>query len=177
MGKITVIKSLAIPKLVYPMSVLPKPSEEILNLLHKLFRKFIWGTSKPRMTLSQLEQDFVAGGLKLTNLFCLNDALKLAWIKRTFIKCGDWQTIFEKLSDMDKNQIWELDCYSLEYMTKRMGNLFWEEVLIAWKKYKLNFEKRNRCSNLPPLEYFLLGTSKPNFEEKRITKTGYQIYK
>ena len=112
-GKITVIKSLAIPKLVYPMSVLPKPSEEILNLLHKLFRKFIWGTSKPRMTLSQLEQDFVEGGLKLTNLFCLNDALKLAWIKRTFIKCGDWQTIFEKLSDMDKNQIWELDCYSL----------------------------------------------------------------
>ena len=77
-GKITVIKSLAIRKLVYPMSVLPKPSEEILNLLHKLFRKFIWGTSKPRMTLSQLEQDFVEGGLKLTNLFCLNDALKLA---------------------------------------------------------------------------------------------------
>ena len=34
MGKITVIKSLAIPMLVYPMSVLLKPSEEILILLH-----------------------------------------------------------------------------------------------------------------------------------------------
>ena len=88
-GKITVIKSLAIPKLVYPMSVLPKLSEEMLNLLHKLFRKFIWGTSKPRMTLSQLEQDFVEGGLKLTNLFCLNDALKLAWIKWTKIRFGN----------------------------------------------------------------------------------------
>ena len=102
MGKITVIKSLAILKLVYPMSVLPKPSEEILNLLQKLFRKFIWGTSKPRMTLSQLEQDILEGGLKLTNLLCLNYALKLAWIKRTFIKCDDWQTILENLTDMEK---------------------------------------------------------------------------
>ena len=139
-GKITVIKSLAIPILVYPMSVLPRPSKDLLILLQNIFRKFLWGTCNPRIALSQLEQDYPDGGLKLTNVSCLNDGLKLAWIKRTCQKSGDWQKVLEKMSGMEKKQIWELDIPSLKFLITKLDNPFWEEVLKIWIKYKSNFE-------------------------------------
>ena len=40
-GKITVIKSMAIPKLVYAMSVLPKPKTDMVEQLEAMFKKFI----------------------------------------------------------------------------------------------------------------------------------------
>ena len=82
------------------MSVLPRPSEDMLSWLQKTFRNFIWGSSKPRMALLQLEQEISEGGLKLTNVSCLNDGLKLAWIKRACLKSGDWQNLLESLSDL-----------------------------------------------------------------------------
>ena len=85
------------------------------------------------MTLSQLEQEICDGGLKLTNASCLNDGLKLAWIKRTCLKSGDWQSILETLTDTKKNQISELDISSLEFMAKEIDNPFWAEFLRVWK--------------------------------------------
>ena len=42
LGKITVLKSFALPKLVYPLTVLPNPSKEIIqDIINTMFR-FIW---------------------------------------------------------------------------------------------------------------------------------------
>ena len=88
-GKITHIKSMAIPKLVYAISVLPKPKTDMVEQLEAMFRKFIWGTGKPQISLGDLEKDIPEGGLiKLTNIVSLNNALKLSWIKRVMNKPG-----------------------------------------------------------------------------------------
>ena len=79
-GKITVIKTLTVPKLVYAMKVLPSPSKGIIDRLNKLVKSFIWKDGKPRIILSQLEQDISNGGLRLTNISFLNNALKISWI-------------------------------------------------------------------------------------------------
>ncbi len=41
-GKITVGKSLAIPKLVHAKMVLPNPGNQILNKIQKVIREFLW---------------------------------------------------------------------------------------------------------------------------------------
>ena len=56
-GKITVLKTLAVPKLVYLLKVLPSPSQDLVKKIEKIFRAFIWDNGKPRLTLSQLEKD------------------------------------------------------------------------------------------------------------------------
>ena len=66
-GKITVVKSLVIPKLVYPLSVLPKPPHKVFNQIENMFRKFIWQSSKSRIAVTELQKDIPNGGLRLTN--------------------------------------------------------------------------------------------------------------
>ena len=53
---------MAIPKLVYAKSVLPKPKTDMVEQLEAMFRKFIWGTGKPRISLRDLEKDIPEGG-------------------------------------------------------------------------------------------------------------------
>ncbi len=53
-GKITVVKSLAIPNLVHAMMVLPIPGTQILNKIQKAIREFIWDGEKANISLGQL---------------------------------------------------------------------------------------------------------------------------
>ena len=61
-GKITVIKSLAIPKLVFPLSVLPKPSHKVIDRIENMFRKFIWQSPRSRIAVTELQKDIPGGG-------------------------------------------------------------------------------------------------------------------
>ena len=77
-GKVTVIKTLALPKLVYLLSVLPTPDKKIINKIDQMISTFLWD-GKPKIARSFLENDINQGGLKLTNIMLFNCALKLSW--------------------------------------------------------------------------------------------------
>ena len=66
-GKITVINSLARPKLIYPLSVLPKPPHNVLDQIENMFRKFIWQSSRSQIAVTELQKDISEGDLRLTN--------------------------------------------------------------------------------------------------------------
>ena len=117
-GKITVLKTLAIPKLVYLFTVLPAPDAKVFAYIEKLFKDFIW-EGKVRITLSQLEKDISQGGLKLTNLIHFHSALKLSWIKRLILTDGSWQKLFEQNVKMSKHMFWELDIKSLLFYSEK----------------------------------------------------------
>ena len=42
-GKVTVIKTLALPKLVYLLTVLPYPGDKLIKELNDMIKTFIWG--------------------------------------------------------------------------------------------------------------------------------------
>ena len=92
-GKVTVIKTLALPKLVYLLTVLPNPDQKIMNRIDQMFSNFLW-EGKVRIARSFLEKDISEGGLKLTNITLFNCARKLTWVKRLIQTKGNWQTIF-----------------------------------------------------------------------------------
>ena len=81
-GKVTIIKSLIIPKLVYISSLLPTP-KEIIQELNRLLFKFLWkGTDK--LTRLSAINEFENGGLKMIDIESMIQSLRLAWIKRIF---------------------------------------------------------------------------------------------
>ena len=123
-GKITVIKTLAVPKLVYAMKVLPSPNKGIIDRLNKLFKSFIWKEDKPRIILSQLEQDISNGGLRLTNISFLNNALKISWIPDVIKGNKSLGYIFQNIVNCDKHSIWFLDTCSLQKFLSRVNNSF-----------------------------------------------------
>ena len=65
-GKVTVIKSLIIPKFVYILSLLPAP-KEIVQELNRILFKFLWkGTDK--VTRLSTINEYENGGLKMIDL-------------------------------------------------------------------------------------------------------------
>ena len=118
------------------MSVLPKPKIDRIEQLEAMFRKFIWDTGKSLISFRDLEKYIPEGGLKLTNIFSLNNALKPSWIKKVMNKSGAWQSSFENLIGIDRTKVWELDTLSLKHLSSTLNNQFWEEVLHSWCSYK-----------------------------------------
>ena len=64
MGKITVVKTFALPKLVYPLTVLKNPAVETLDEIKKSIFKFIWN-GKPDQ-VKRIVNEYEDGGMKLT---------------------------------------------------------------------------------------------------------------
>ena len=95
-GKVMIIKSLIIPKLVYISSLLPTP-KEIIQELNQLLFKFLWkGTDK--VTRLSAINEFENGGLKMIDLESMIQSLRLAWIKR-FLGANDgkWKSYLRHL--------------------------------------------------------------------------------
>ena len=85
-GKVTVIKSLVIPKFVYVSSLIPTPREVVKNLNRMLFN-FLW-KGKDKVTRLSVINEYEKGGLKMVDLEALIQSLRLAWIKRIFSRNG-----------------------------------------------------------------------------------------
>ena len=96
----------------------------MLHMLHKYLRKF-WSTLKTKNSTVPPGTGSSGRGLKLTNVSCLNDALQLTCIIQILLNVTLAKHL--KMTDMDKNQIFELDD-SLEYVIKGMENSFLEDI-------------------------------------------------
>ena len=156
-GKVTVIKSLAIPKLVYIMTVLPSPPLHIVTRINRMLKNFLWGDKPPRIQTSQLEQDISNGGLKLTNINFLNAALKLSWIPRILDNEGDLSCLFSYTVNYKKQNIWLMDKVSLSKFRQKVSNPFWKDVINEWNIYKTKLEFKVDVRTYPIWDtYFLV---------------------
>ena len=135
-GKITVIKTLAIPKIIHLLTVLPSPPKTYIEKLESVFKKFIWNNKKSRINYNQICQNIEDGGLKMTHVKTLIQALKISWIKRLIEGKGGWQDLFASVICEDIELIWELDIESLGVLSNRISNQFWKEVFLSWKAYR-----------------------------------------
>ena len=79
-GKILIIKTLALPKLIYPASLLPLPQDIIKNV-NTIFFKYIWGKTE-KIKRNVLTSDYCKGGLKMIDIESQFSALKALWMSR-----------------------------------------------------------------------------------------------
>ena len=104
-GHITVLKSLAISKLVYNTSVLTFPPK-FITLVNQAITQFVWNKTvkiKHKTMIGPKE----LGGLDLPDFDIINDSLKVTWVKR--------------LNDSTETSIWsQIPLYYLQ----DVGGLF-----------------------------------------------------
>ena len=77
-GKVTVIKTLALPILVQSLTVLPNPPDSILNDIEKIFYKFLWNGKKDKIKRSIIINEYEEGCLKMPNIQSFYKALKMS---------------------------------------------------------------------------------------------------
>ena len=132
-GKVCIIKSLALPKLVHLFSALPNPPEKMIKELEKDCFNFIWNNGSEKIKRTNMFNAYEDGGFKVPNikLFCM--AQKLMWVKKllddTII--SNWKTLF--LSDVENcggNYMW-LVKYKQPLILNKL-NVFWKDVHTAW---------------------------------------------
>ena len=139
-GKVNVIKTLVLPKLVYLFTVLPNPDNSTWVKTRKIFKDFLWGDGQVKIVNKQLEKTIEEGGLKLISIDLFNKALKLSWIRRLITTSGNWQNIF--ISDIyaHKKLLWELNLYTLDRIQSETANPFWKNIINIWKEFKESFQ-------------------------------------
>ena len=138
MGKITVIKTLALPKLVHLLTALPNLSQPQLNSLNTLFYNFIWNGHTDRIKRNTLIGDFSQGGLNMVHLYSFNIYLKLSWVKRFLLNPdGNWQHMllfeFQKFGGA---RVFIFQKEKLEEVSTCLKNCFWRDVLFGMSKAK-----------------------------------------
>ena len=131
-GKITVIKTLALSKLIYLFSNLPDPNYNFLQELDTLFFKFLWDEKQTKISKKCVCNDCESGGLKMLNVHSFLSAVKVCWLKRIFSKEE------HNLKEIAFFFVPGLDCiFGGEYANKLLlnsSNMFWFDVLKHYKK-------------------------------------------
>ncbi len=82
LGKITVLKSLILSKLVYPLSIIKIPNDEFIDELERKLLAFVWDDKKPKISSNILVQPAQKGGLNYPKLKYFILAQKFTWINR-----------------------------------------------------------------------------------------------
>ena len=68
-GKVTIIKSLVIPKFVYLASLMSTPNNVMVEL-NRLLYKFLWN-GMDKVTRLSTRNEFEKGGLRMIDLVCM----------------------------------------------------------------------------------------------------------
>lgn len=145
-GKITIVKSLALSQLTYLFSVLPSPPNEFIKRLEQILFKFIWNGKPDKIKREILYCNKEDGGLKMTNISKFIDALKIAWVKR-FLDAenkGCWKILFSnELFKIGGDWIWSCKPKGLtDFRYEVINNSFLCDVMKAWFKLKNMYDEK-----------------------------------
>ena len=129
MGRITVIKSLALSKLVYLFLCLSNPTLPVLKDNNHLFYKLIWQDKPDEIKRDTLQQPFTGGGLGMVNMEQFLKSLKLTCLRRNIKKVGNLHItkLFKK-----SPFLWAFGSNYLKTHIKYIDNPFWKDIFVAY---------------------------------------------
>ena len=87
-GKITIIKTLALPKLSHLALVLPNLNKTQIKIIESMFFKFLWGNKPDKVSREHCKIPEKAGGLGFTDIFQFWQSLKFSWLRRLCFSGG-----------------------------------------------------------------------------------------
>ena len=141
-GRITVIKSLALPKFNHIFASVPC-NQKLLNEINKTFFSYLWNGKPDKIKRNLVTKPYKSGGLNMVNVFHFEMAQKLSWIKR-IVNSDDhaWCPILAAKHPKILNVI----TLGGEWLSsiKKETNPFWKTVFQYWTHFCRN--RKVACS-------------------------------
>ena len=135
-GRIKIVKTLDLSKLIYNTSVLVIP-EHYVKEINNLTFNFIWEGKPAKIKKKTIISDIKRGGLKMLDFEIMDKALKIAWIKRlTDNDDAAWKIIPEFAATDYGGLSFLIECqYDVKYLF--LDNLppFYHTLLKYWQEY------------------------------------------
>ena len=88
-GKITLLRTKAMPLMLYPATILYTP-DEVIKEVEEIFFNFIWPKRKHHVKKSVLKQKIEDGGLRMPCFKTMTKSLKMRWIKAFVMKDNNY---------------------------------------------------------------------------------------
>ena len=134
-GKVSIIKSLLLPKLVYIFSILSPPSE-FISLIQTIIYKFLWkGPDKIARRATINSSDY--GGLNITDLETSIKSLRLAWISKIFNpEPSPWKSYLRHLLKPYGGLFFFHCNYNIN--DYHINSTFYSEMLRWWSEFRSN---------------------------------------
>ena len=181
-GKLTVINSLLIPKLVYPATILNTP-KKVITRVEQILSKFLWNWKKPKIKKDLLIRNIKNGGIKAPCIDCKINAWQSIWAIRCLKNENEDPLWVHLVSAMLPDEL------TLGYLLKSRPTLsdldnycphlppFYCNIIINWVSIKTKDlitkdQIRNECIWLNNL---IISNGKPLYSPRSIRNKLYYI--
>ena len=81
-GKVTVMKTLILSKIVHILLSLPSPNKATFNKINKMLYEFLWDGKPDKIKRNIAKQKLENGGIAMIDIELFDKALKMTWIRR-----------------------------------------------------------------------------------------------
>lgn len=130
-GRITVIKSLAMSKINHLVLALPSPSDNIMKELQNMFYKYLWSNGPDRIKRKVITQSVDNGGLRMIDVEKFICALKVTWIRRVINDCSKYINILDTSFPFIKEYV-QFGNNFIVTKLPRIYNTFWKDVFQSY---------------------------------------------
>ena len=135
-GRICIVKTLAISKLVYNTSVLNVPSN-FAEKVNDICFKFIWNFKPDKVERQTIVLPVVKGGLNMVDFSIVDKSLKTAWVKRFYEADGSkWCSVFASVTAQYGGRfIFECNNDTRDLNLTSCVPSVYRDILAAWQEF------------------------------------------
>ena len=130
LGRITVIKSLALSKINHFILTLPNPSTKIIDELEKMFYGYLWNKGPDKIKRAVAIQNYESGGLRMIEVDTFMKSLKLTWLKRILLTKNKYSDFVYANFPCISNCLQ----YGSKYIDSNninIDNEFWKDIILS----------------------------------------------
>ena len=133
-GKITVIKTQIISKIVHLLINIPNPSESFIKKLDTLLFEFLWNKKPSRVKRQTVCAPYHKGGLNMIDLYSFIASMKISWVKRIIYRKNSIRYIMKSFIPELDHIPW-LGGEIINKVMEHNLNPFWKDVFKHYKEY------------------------------------------
>ena len=146
LGRVAVLQSLVLSKLMHLRILLPNPSDKYINSLQKLCYEFVWNKKPDKINRKTVHKSVQEGGFGLPHLKTFISALKLTRIRK-FINTNPAFVKYPFIKNIDRYGPSVANAYS-------KCNAFWTQVFKAYDEFNNKIKLTNAEEVLSEPIYF-----------------------
>jgi len=131
-GRVAVLKSLILSKIVHLWILLPHPPDHYMSELQNLCFNFVWNGKNDKINRKCSIKPVKKGGLNIPNVKKYAIALKLSWIKKLKQTQHKWKDLCLAMFPSLK----QIEYYGSSYFLQKANhNQFWKDVFSAYHDF------------------------------------------
>ena len=129
LGRVAVLQSLILSKLVYLWIMLPNPLDKFINEVQKMCFEFVWDRKRDKIKRSIAIHNTSNRGINIPDIKTYIKALKLTWLRKLYQNQPNWRRFLQATCP----EIDSIKTYRPSMLTARKVNPFWINVFQAYE--------------------------------------------